>query len=74
MTELIVISAIFGILQIIVSLVCYYFLNKKQSKTIKDVSNHHQFLLKVKNDMPILWSRVKELESQILPPEEHELH
>lgn len=37
-------------------------------------NNHHQFLLKVKNDIPILHRRVNELEDQILPPEENELH
>lgn len=74
MGELILISVIFGTIQIVISLVCCYILNKKYKEIKKDVSNHHSFLLKVKNDIPQLWKCVRELEDQILPPDEYNLH
>lgn len=56
--------------------VLFYFARKKLNKIEKKQQNHHDFLLKVKNDIPILHKRVHELEDQILPPQDElkEMH
>lgn len=72
--QLLAIYILVTIVQIVISLVCYLSQRKKISKLEFDRSNHHQFLLKVKNDVPQLWARVNELEEQILPPPDNKLH
>lgn len=72
--ELLVIYTLATIAQILITFCCYYFQNKKILKLQTDISNHHQFLLKVKNDLPILWTKTEELAVQILPPPEHQIH
>lgn len=50
------------------------FIIKKQTELKKIQDNHHSFLLKVKNDLPLIYQRVVELEEQITPPDQHKLH
>ena len=45
-----------------------YFFQKKLTEVKKKQDNHHNFLLNVKHDIPILHKRVSDLEEQILPP------
>jgi len=51
-----------------------YFFFDELKKLKKSKNNHYEFLLKVKHDIPLLNQKIIELEDQILPPEEHEIH
>lgn len=54
--------------------VLFYLFRKKLVQLKKTQENHHDFLLKVKHDIPVLHQRVSELEEQIIPPEENRLN
>ena len=64
-----------GIVMIFDSIL-FFFARKKLNKIEKKQQNHHEFLLKVKNDIPIIHHKIHDLEEQILPPQDElkEMH
>ncbi len=69
---------VFCVFQLLVVCLSFYLIRKRYDKIINKLQinqeRHLDFLLKVKHDIPILTSRIIDLQEQITPPEKYKLN